>query len=484
MLAVPFVILLAFAQQVSNTETLWEQAKTALDHGQYAEAKRLLSRSVQINPRDPALWFHLGVSCSQLNQADDAIDAFEKARQLAPDKADVDFNLGLLYWKRGDVGKAKDAYRTGLNLDPREPGALQNYALLLMKTGESAKAIEPLLALKNVPDLALVSRVSLIECYLKTNDRPKAESETDELLRSGLAPPQQQTALAALLIEQNDPQLAERVLLSSLRLDATQAKAHAALGVIRMNSKSYEDAAKSLETAVRLQPDSAEFAMAYAESLLLWNHPTTLLVFLKTVEPRFKALPEFQYKLALAYYGVQEFSNAVVTLEDLLKTNPRRQDQIYYLLGNSYFTMGMFDRSETAFRKAIELNPKEPDYYENLATLLRKQGPARLDEAILQLQRASEFEPSNPRVLMQLGLCYESKGDLKDAAAFLEKVTGLEPGLVPAHVGLARLYFRMGRKADGKKEKATIASLEQSRQQQRLDPGHAGKEAIVDDQIQ
>jgi len=484
MLAVQLLVLFAAAQQVSSTAALWEEAKAALDHGQFAEARRLLTKAVQISPKDPALWFHLGVSCSELNQVDEAIDALEKARKLAPDKAEVDFNLGLQYWKQGDVGKAKAAYRAGLALDPRQTGALENYALLLMKTGESEKAIEPLLSLKKVPEVSLASRVSLIECYLKANDRPAAERETDELLQSGLAPPKDQTAIAAILIQENDPEVAEKVLRNSLKLDPDQARAHAALGVILMNRKSYGEAAGSLETAVRLQPDSAEFAMAFSESLLLWNRPTTLLVFLKSVEPRFHALPEFQYKLALAYYGVQEFSNAVETLETLLRTNLRRKDQVYYILGNSYFTMGKFEQSEAAFRKAIELNPKEPDYYENLATLLRKEGADRLDDAILQLRRASEFAPSDARVPLELGLCYESKGELKDAAALLENAIQKQPGLVPAHVALARIYFRMGRKSDGRKEKTTIASLEQKKQQQRLDPKLAGKEAIVDDQIQ
>jgi protein O-GlcNAc transferase len=335
-----------------------------------------------------------------------------------------------------------------------------------------------------VPELSLASRVSLIECYLKANDRRGADRETDELLQSGLAPPKDQTALAAVMIQDNDSEAAERMLRNSLKLDPDQAKAHAALGVILMNRKSYEEAAVSLENAVRLQPDSAEFAMAYSESLLLWNRPTTMLVFLKGVEPRFRALPEFQYKLALAYYGVQEFSNTVKTLEGLLKTDLRRKDQVYYILGNSYFTMGKFDQSEAAFRKAIELNPKEPDYYENLATLLRKEGSGRLDDAILQLKRASEFAPADARIALELGLCYESKGELKDAAASLEAAVQRQTGLVPAHVALARIYFRLGRKSDGRKEKSVITSLEQKRQAQRLDPAHAGKDAIVDDQIQ
>jgi tetratricopeptide (TPR) repeat protein len=484
MVAVHLVLLLVAGQQTPNSAILWQEAKAALDQGRFVEARQLLSRAVQISPKDPALWFSLGLACSQLNQVGDAIDAFEKTRRLAPDKADVDFNLGLLYWRSGDVGKAKEAYRAGLALDPDRTSALQNYALLLIKTGESDKAIAPLNSLKSFPDLSLASRVSLIECYLTAKDRGRVAMETDDLLRSGLAPPAQQTEVAAILLEANESEIAEKVLRNSLKLDPNQAKAHAALGVILMNQKRYGDAATSLETAVRLDPQSEEFAMAFSESLLLWNHPTTLLVFLKSVQPVFGSSPEFQYKLALAYYGVQEFSNAVTTLEALLKANPRRKDQIYYILGNSYFTMGQFDKSEASFRKAIELNPKEPDYYENLATLLRKEGPGRLDEAIVELKRALKFERSSPRAALELGLCYEAKGEFKDAAALFEKVVVEEPGLVPAHVALARIYFHLGRKADGLREKTVIASLERKKQQQRIDPNHASGESITDDRVQ
>ncbi len=460
------------------------EAQSEFDHGHYEQAEKLLSRAVRINPNDPALWFYLGVSYSQLNQIDHAINAFEKTRELAPKKADVDFNLGLLYWRRGDVGKAKDAYRAGLEIEADRTSALQNYALLLMKTGEPDKAIAPLKALKTVPELSLPSRVSLIDCYIKLKEQAQLASEVDEVLQPGVAPAEQQTEIAAMLLEANEPMLAEKLLRSSLQLDTHQAKAQAALGVILMNRRQFEVADRSLKTAVDLQPDSEEFAMAYAECLLLWNRPTTMLVFLKNVKPKFEASSEYRYKLALAYYGVQEFSNAVETLEDLLKENPRRQDQIYYILGNCYFTMGNFEKSEASFRKAIELNPKEPDYYENLATLLRKQGSARLDEAIAQLNKAAEFERSGARVEMQLGLSYEAKGDWKDAAANLQKVIAAEPGLVPAHVALARVYFHLGRKVEGAKEKAFVASLEQKKQQERLNPNSAAAETIVDDHVQ
>ncbi len=205
---------------------------------------------------------------------------------------------------------------------PNEPTALQNYALLLMKTGEAEEALTPLLTLKKVAALALPARVSLIECYLKTSKRAAAERELDDLLRSNLAGPEEQTKLAAILIEDGDLTAAERVLRGSLQLDAKQPKAYAALGLVLLNQKQYREAADSFESAAHLEPDSAEYAMAFANALVLWNRPNTLLVFLKAVEPKFGNLPEFQHKLAFAYYGVGEFSNAIATLENLLRAEP------------------------------------------------------------------------------------------------------------------------------------------------------------------
>ncbi len=146
--------------------------------------------------------------------------------------------------------------------------------------------------------------------------------------------------------------------------------------------------------------------------------------------------------------------------------------------------MGRFDESEAAFRKAIQLNPKDPMYYESYATLLRKEGPDRLDEALGQLTQASQFAASDPSLMLQLGLCYESKGDLNDSVGPLEKAVRGDPDSVPAHVALARVYFRLGRKTQGQDEKKTIARLEAKIQQQRNDRKSAYKEVTSAGQVQ
>jgi tetratricopeptide (TPR) repeat protein len=455
-------------RQGTDSAALWTQAKAAFDRGDFAEARRILALAVKSNPQDAALWFHLGVACSQLNDVDQAIVALEHARSLAPRQPETYFDLGLLYWKSGDIGKAKEAYRAGLALNPKESSALQNYALLLMKTSEYKAAIAPLIRLKKDPALSVPARVGLIECYLKTQQPEQADLEANELLQAGISEPADQTKLAGIFLENGATDAAVRLLVHSLQADPDQDKACATLGIIYLRQKRLSEAAPWLERAVHLQPNSAEYAMAFAQALFIWDRAPALLVFLQSVKLKFAALPEFQFALALAYYKTARYTDAAATLESLIRTNPRRQDQIYFWLGNADLALGKQEDAETAYRKAIEINPKQPAYYENFATLLRRQGPEKLDDAIVQLKRANQYDPNDPYVGLQLALCYESKGNLADAAKLLEKAVQRDPTLVPAHIALARIYFRLDKKTDAEREKETVKVLQQKVQQQQM----------------
>ena len=53
-----------------------------------------------------------------------------------------------------------------------------------------------------------------------------------------------------------------------------------------LNQKRYKEAADSFESAFISRPASAEYAMAFANALVLWNRPNTLLAFLNSVQPR------------------------------------------------------------------------------------------------------------------------------------------------------------------------------------------------------
>lgn len=464
----PEQYLPASDQQAGDSTVLRKQAKAAFDRGDFVEARRILSLAVKSDPQDASFWLYLGVACRQLGEVDQAIAAFEHARTLAPRQPEIYFDLGLLYWKRGDLGNAKRAYRAGLALNPKALSALQNYALILMKTGEYESAIGPLIKLKSEPSLSVPARVGLIECYLKTQQPDQADREADELLRTEISAPADQTKLAGIFLENGATKTAVQLLIHSLKLDPDQDKASATLGFIYLRQKRFAEAAPLLERAVQLDPDSAKYAMAFAEALLLWNHFPGMLAFLKSVESKFSALPEFQFALGMAYYGDARYGDAAATLEGLLRSNPRRQDKIYFWLGNSYLKLEKEEDAENAYRRAIEINPKESAYYLSFARLLRQEGPEKLDAAIVQLTDARHYSQDDPYVGLQLALCYESKGNSADAATLLEKTVQKEPDLIPAHVALARIYFRLGKKADAERQTETIKALQEKLDQQEM----------------
>jgi tetratricopeptide (TPR) repeat protein len=460
------LLLRLAAQETETVESLWPKAKAAMDQGNFEESRRLLRQAVQQDPKDGALWFHLGVSCTEINELDEAITAFERARVLAPGQADTYFDLGLVYWKKGNVNKAKESYRAGLALRPKETSALQNYSLLLMKTGDYKTAIPPLQSLKSDPKLGISSRAALIECYLKTGQQTAAERESNEIIQDQAAGPADQSKIAAILLENGAPASAEMLFKNSLSLDPNQANANAALGEIYLEQKKLVEAAACFQTAIQLDPDSSDYAFGFVRTLLAMKRPAPLVTFLRSVETKFAALPNYQYALGLAYYDDHHYSEATTILEKLLATNPPRQDKVEHVLGDSYLSMGKLEEAENAYRKAIEENPKNPDYYVSYATALRREGADKLDDAIVRLKSAQLMNPGDWRIQLELGLCYQSQGRYSDAAGLIEQAVQSQPDLTAAHVALATIYFRLGRKADGEREKKTIAVLEKKQQRQ------------------
>jgi Tfp pilus assembly protein PilF len=112
---------------------------------------------------------------------------------------------------------------------------------------------------------------------------------------------------------------------------------------------------------------------------------------------------------------------------------------------------------------------------------MRKQGPDKLDEVIVQLKRAHQYNPDDPQISLQLALCYESKEQLPDAAALLERVVQQAPDLSLAHVALTRIYFRLGKKTEGEREKATVQALQEKLDQQKV-RSNSAPQSTMDDQ--
>jgi tetratricopeptide (TPR) repeat protein len=442
-----------------SPDVLVRQAQEDLQAGRYSQAECEISRALQAEPRNWNLWYYLGVTRVQLKETGPAIEAFEKARLLAPQEAPAYFGLGLLYMQKGDIDKALEAYRGGLARDPTDVAANENYALLLMGKGAFREAVEPLLRLKRVRGDDVSTRATLIEAYLRARMKSEGEAEIDQLLTAHLATMQEELSLAKLLSADRETEAAEKVLKHATSTWPDSAEPHGELGLLLIQSAQYEDAVGELGRAVQLDPNSARYSLGLGEALLRWRHDPIALQFLMAVREKFGQLPAYKFQLGLAYFYLTRYPMAIQEFEDLARERPKAS-RVQYFLGGSYQAMGDLKKAEDGYRKAIALKPDEASYYTALASLLKKENPADLAEPHRLLEKALALNPSDQEGKLLLASCFELEGKLTDAQTLLEQLISNNPGSHNAHAALARVYFREKRVEEAEQQKSIAAKLE------------------------
>jgi len=150
--------------------------------------------------------------------------------------------------------------------------------------------------------------------------------------------------------------------------------------------------------------------------------------------------------VALAYYWVMPSREAYPLAEDAA----RHALQIDSTLGFAYAIVAeataSFHRqwaaAEPLFRRALELDPNDPEPHQMFGVYLRTLG--RFDEAEAETRRAVELDPLTRHFSYQLGRVLACAGRLADAAAQFEKQLALDSIYPPAHYELAKALASQG----------------------------------------
>src|SRR5262245_37761913 len=101
----------------------------------------LLSALVVAQPPDPA-YEHLGRAYQllRLKQYDESIVAFQRAVEVAPDRASIRKDLAYAYLKAGDTESARDEFAAAMRLDPADFHVALEYAYLCHETKMQAES--------------------------------------------------------------------------------------------------------------------------------------------------------------------------------------------------------------------------------------------------------------------------------------------------------------------------------------------------------
>jgi Flp pilus assembly protein TadD len=143
----------------------------------------------------------------------------------------------------------------------------------------------------------------------------------------------------------------------------------------------------------------------------------------------------------------------------------KKHAKAWMLYGDLSFRAGDAAEAERAYRKALDLDPKNGDLYNNLAWVGAQQG-GDLQKARELVRKALELKPANrPYYLDTLGVILLKHGSATEAVAALEESVAAIPEEQSVFLAEAYAHLSQAYEAAGDAERARHA-LERSRQLQ------------------
>ena len=165
----------------------------------------------------------------------------------------------------------------------------------------------------------------------------------------------------------------------------------------------------------------------------------------------------------------KDYAAAAQAYSDYLAQKPD-DAAIHFQLGYAYSALAQPENAASEYRKAIELDPKLGEAYQNLGLTLLEKNPA---EAIEPLRRAVELLPSRPRPKYLLGWALERTGQLAPAIEQYEAAEKLDAKSFDTHFALGRAYLSANRAAPAEAEFRAALELQQDSSPARLGLGQS-----------
>lgn len=160
--------------------------------------------------------------------------------------------------------------------------------------------------------------------------------------------------------------------------------------------------------------------------------------------------PDFQQaneKLLLAYQKSGRRAEALVQLQKML--NQGASPEGYNAAGVMYYQSQQIDEAVTAFKRALQINPRYQPAKNNLHQLYREQGIAALADETYPLamwffSEALQLDPTDSTLYNLTGVAYAKSRDYQNAIAEYKKALRFNPGDIDAKQNLARSYNNLG----------------------------------------
>lgn len=419
--------------------------------GELAKADELIERTASESPDDPQVYLVLAAYRSRKGNLDGALEAANRAVELAPDdkraklqKAEILMELGYRGDREGGVEEARALLDGILAAEPTNPGALLADAKLRLGAGDSTGAIAAVQkALEARPQWAQAHYL-LGLAYGSRRDFAEARNQLAQALEidDGLVDAKQVLAQVHFrlgeweyCIERGRQYLKERP-------DATQTRLFVAQSLVRLGR--VQEAEQELGKIPEEQRNG-EVNYALGRIQMAKNNLDQAHALLLTANEQMPNNPEILESLVRIEGQTGQLAEGQKRVADAVAADPDNA-KLLQLAGRLAVADNRPDEGEAMLKRAIELDPEDLDGYETLARFYARTG--RLEDAGRTYEQALEVKPEEAQLHHMLGMLYELSGQRDKAIERYEAAIRYRPDFAEAKNNLAYIYAESGKNLD------------------------------------
>jgi tetratricopeptide (TPR) repeat protein len=365
--------------------------------GENAKSEEALRKAIDLDSRSALAETRLARVLLALGRPADAVAAARKATQLDEKSGESFAILGaaILAENRNNWGEAIAQAQQGAFLDPKNPIVLTAVGKIFEANAQFEQAVGSYRkALATDPDFA-PARLALIQAELARGNRDAAIEEAKKAAADMPKAPEIQLLLGEMSVRQGDYAAALSYLDRATKGLPGNADGWALLGRADQFSGRPNDAADAYAKAVELAPQNYSYRSTYGLLLGITGDLEGGLAQLKKVveSPGYKD-EEAWVNLGWIYRNMNKPQESIAAYRKALQIDPK-QAQAALGLGWAYQQTKDYDTAIASYLQAVQIDPKlAADAYTGIAwCYIYKRDPAKAEEYQQKAIAAGHTDP-------------------------------------------------------------------------------------------
>ena len=386
-----------------------------------ADAKKRFENILAKNPKSgPALIALAELAAMQEGGKQEIPELLAKAIEANPTESTPRLMLIGFLLKEGDNKQALATAQKAVAANPNSPELLEALGRTQEKSGDLNQAVATYQNLTAMRPLVPEYHARLAAAQLANKNVRAAEQSTRDALQIKPDDAQVQRMLVVVLLQGNKADEALKVASNAIAQQPKSAVGYAMEGDVRAWQKNWEKAAAAYRSGLQLSP-SSELAAKLYNVMSVANNPDEAGRF---ADSWIKAHPTDAAFLAHMGDGAlarKDFASAEKNYSAVLRLAPNNPIVINNLAWVTH-QMGK-DGALLLAEKANKLAPNQPAFMDTWAMLLSAAGTH--PKAIELQTKATEMQPANESMRLNLAKILIASGDKKRAKLELDKLSKL-----------------------------------------------------------